>query len=369
LRLSVRNFADHLGLPSRTISRWEALGELRTPRTEQQRMLDTVLERATSEQRSRFHDAIAGSGDPQVTAVAVRLADVAEVRDEVSSLVSDYDVVPSLALLTPATGLLARVADLQRVGGRGAARRKLQAADAEVSVLIGQLIWDASQRRDCLPADHHFGRAADLAGEIGDAVTQAHAVLRRSFVALYGRADPVAGLALAMRAADISRPQSPTLCGIALLHVAEAQAMSGRRGACEIALDQARRAFDQRTELDPAAEHYTPVELRRMSGSCYLFLQEPAIAEGFLASARAELAAEAKVSSLALGNLGLARIRLGQFDAATETLHEAITALEGTRGGGGLNVVFAAGRELKPWRSDHRVQDVHDRLFSLVATA
>ncbi|MBV9011026.1 MAG: helix-turn-helix domain-containing protein [Pseudonocardiales bacterium] len=55
------------------------------------------------------------------------------------------------------------------------------------------------------------------------------------------------------------------------------------------------------------------------------------------------------------------------MEAATATLHAAIDLLEGTRGGGGLTVVFGAGRELYPWRNEQAVHDVQDRLLALVA--
>jgi len=52
---------------------------------------------------------------------------------------------------------------------------------------------------------------------------------------------------------------------------------------------------------------------------------------------------------------------------AAASLHAAIDLIETTRGGGGLNVVFSAGRELQPWREMPIVRDVFDRLFALVA--
>ena len=36
-------------------------------------------------------------------------------------------------------------------------------------------------------------------------------------------------------------------------------------------------------------------------------------------------------------------------------------------GGGGLNIVFEAGRELRRWRDLPVVQSVHDRLLTLMA--
>ncbi len=45
----------------------------------------------------------------------------------------------------------------------------------------------------------------------------------------------------------------------------------------------------------------------------------------------------------------------------------AIDELERTRGGAGLNVVFTAGRELRPWRDEVIVPEVQDRMLALVA--
>ena len=81
------------------------------------------------------------------------------------------------------------------------------------------------------------------------------------------------------------------------------------------------------------------------------------------------LNARPKTRSLVLGNLALAYLRQRQLDAATATLHEAIDLLEASRGGGGLTVVFSAGRELYPWRAEPAVHDVQDRLLALVARA
>jgi transcriptional regulator with XRE-family HTH domain len=54
LRLSVREFAEDLGINPRTITRWESLGEGRTPSPELQRALDTTLARADDATHQRF---------------------------------------------------------------------------------------------------------------------------------------------------------------------------------------------------------------------------------------------------------------------------------------------------------------------------
>jgi hypothetical protein len=76
-----------------------------------------------------------------------------------------------------------------------------------------------------------------------------------------------------------------------------------------------------------------------------------------------------KSQAIVLGNLTLACIRQGNLDEATARLHEAIDVIELSWGGGGLNIVFGAGRELRSWRHLPVVHDVYDRLLSLMAAA
>jgi hypothetical protein len=65
--------------------------------------------------------------------------------------------------------------------------------------------------------------------------------------------------------------------------------------------------------------------------------------------------------------LDLAR-NVARLDEAAARLHQTIDVIEINWGGGGLNIVFGASRELRPWRDVPVVQDVHDRLLSLIAT-
>jgi hypothetical protein len=73
-----------------------------------------------------------------------------------------------------------------------------------------------------------------------------------------------------------------------------------------------------------------------------------------------------KSKAIILGNLALAHVRQRDVDQAATVLHRAIDLLEVTRGGGGLNVVSTAVRELHPWRQEPVVQDVHERLLTLM---
>ena len=92
-------------------------------------------------------------------------------------------------------------------------------------------------------------------------------------------------------------------------------------------------------------------------------------AEQLLTATATELSGRRKSRAIVLGNLTLALIRQGEVEAAVESLGRAIEELERTRGGGGMNIVFRAARELRPWRQHSDVQDVQDRLLSLMAAA
>ncbi|MGH3831477.1 MAG: hypothetical protein ACRDRS_13700 [Pseudonocardiaceae bacterium] len=249
-------------------------------------------------------------------------------------------------------------------------RRELHTAAATSAVLLSQLVWDVSQRRDYTTTVAYCDEAIAHGRECGEAIAVAHAELRKGFAALYGRTaikDPRAGLNFAQAAAEHSCGKSHALRGLSLLHVGEAYAMLGEHRQCESALGAAETSFGQIKGDDPGAHVYSPTQLGRLAGSCYLFLGHPERAEPLLDATAKALHARHKTRSLVLGNLALAYLRQRQLEAATATLHEAIDLLEDTRGGGGLTVVFGAARELYPWRNEQAVHDVQDRLLALVA--
>ncbi|MFI2375824.1 hypothetical protein ACH5AO_12250 [Streptomyces sp. NPDC018964] len=65
----------------------------------------------------------------------------------------------------------------------------------------------------------------------------------------------------------------------------------------------------------------------------------------------------------------LARIRRRDIEAGVADLTEAIAELETTRGGGGMSIAFGAAHELRPWRQEPLITEVHDRLLGLTAAA
>ncbi|MEY9210824.1 hypothetical protein [Thermobifida halotolerans] len=120
---------------------------------------------------------------------------------------------------------------------------------------------------------------------------------------------------------------------------------------------------------DAAMDLFSPTQHGRLAGSCYLFLNDTKRAQPILERTTAELRDRPKSQAIVLGNLALACIRQQKLDEAAGALHSAIDVVEQTWGGSGLNIVFSAGQELRPWRHVADVQDVYDRLLALIAAA
>jgi transcriptional regulator with XRE-family HTH domain len=64
LRMSLREFADHLGVSHRTVSKWEQAGAAREPRPHMQAILDTALAKADDAAKARFAQAGASNDLP-----------------------------------------------------------------------------------------------------------------------------------------------------------------------------------------------------------------------------------------------------------------------------------------------------------------
>jgi transcriptional regulator with XRE-family HTH domain len=299
----------------------------------------------------------------------VDLIAVGYLREQVRHLDERYETVPSTLLLAEAGQLHGQAVFLREHANSGHVQRELAAAVLDSATLMGQLVWDASQRRDHAAAVRYFDQVVTAAQQTRDVVAEANAYLRKSFIALYGIGKPAAGLALAHRAAVTSQHDSHVITGLALLHVGEAHAMLGDGRSCDEALGAAEDHFALIGPDDPARVLFCPSQHGRLAGSCWLHLDKPDKAEVALDATRQFLTQRRKSTAIVLGNLALASIRQRNIDTAATRLHEAIGVVEQTRGGGGLNVVFTAARELRPWRNEPVVQDVNDRLLTLMTAA
>jgi transcriptional regulator with XRE-family HTH domain len=368
------------GIPDRgTVARWETGRRIPTPYWRAHlatvlqlppSLLDQAAAASKAQRAGKQHAEQPGPADRLRFALAhpgrVDLVSVAHLRERVRRLDERYVHFPSTALIPETGHYLGHVVFLGDHATRAYVRRELRSAEAEAATLMGQLVWDASQRRDHDTAVAYFDQAVEAARQLGDKTAEGLALLRKSFVALYGWRDPEAGLALTQHTARTTQGVSRVLTGLAILHTAEAHAMLGGRRDCEQALSTADTQFSRIQTDDPAIDLFSPTQLGRLAGSCYLFLHDAKTAAAILEQTAGELQDQSKAQAVVLGNLAIAHLRQGRRDAAVARLHEAIDVAERNRGGGGLNVIFGAGRELRLWRGSAEVQDVYDRIMALM---
>ncbi|MBY8886615.1 helix-turn-helix transcriptional regulator [Streptomyces sp. PTM05] len=374
LGFTQESLAEALGVERSTVRRWESgesspLPFLRPRLARLLRVGSEELEellRATPE---------TPSGQTERVSHALRhpsqadLVVAAELRSEMDNLTDRYDAVPSATLLADAGQQLNQVALLADEAPAGRVQRELRALQADAATLMGQLVWDASHRRDHETARAYYAQSLEVARHLRDPATEGHALLRTCYVALYGANDHRQGLELALQAALTTRGTSHALTGLALLHAAEAHAFLGEHSECERALLGAEKHLERSDGADAAHELFTPTHFGRLAGSCYLSLGDYGKAQRFLEETASRMQGRRKSLAIVLGNLALTAIRQGDLDAALAVFNEAVDELRGTRGGGGMNVVFRAARELRPWRGENAVQEAQDRLLALMEAA
>lgn len=255
---SQESLAERLEVDEKTIRRWER-GE-----SEPQPWLRPKLAQCLQVSPERLDELLAYGDDEQEIDERVGhalahpgstdLVTVARLREQVHGLDAQYDRAPSTSLLAETGQCLGQVSFLRAHAPSHRVRRELYAVETESATLMGQLVWDASQRRDHRTAYGYFDQAVTAARELQDPTAEGLALLRRSFVALYGEKDATKGLTLTMQAAETTKASSHVLAGLAALHAAEAHAMLGAQSDCERALGDAERTFDQINDADAALD-------------------------------------------------------------------------------------------------------------------
>jgi DNA-binding XRE family transcriptional regulator len=215
---SQEQFAERVGVERSTVARWE------TGESEPQPWLRPKIARTLQVSLEQLGEllALGGLSESDVSErlgfafeqpTSVDLVTVGHLRHQVQQLDERYDRAPSTSLLAEAGQCLGRVGFLSANATNGRVRRELYAVEAEAATLMGQLVWDASQRRDHATAQLYFDQAVVAARQFRDSAAEGLALLRKSFVALYGERDPRSGLDLAMQTAETTAGASHVLTG------------------------------------------------------------------------------------------------------------------------------------------------------------
>jgi len=209
LRLSIRDFADRLGVAARTISNWESAGVDIRPRPDMQAVLDTALARASATERDRFAhlmsiDSLTPAPEPETRLPALTADDLGKITAAIEDAqhFSDDDVVHQFrvrlqilaredgswgprGVLPVALGLVGAIDRSARsVPG---ARRELLSVGARAAEFTGWLYRDAGGRTQ---AAYWRDRATEWAQEAGDLAMQGYVLLRKSQAAWDDRDAP-----------------------------------------------------------------------------------------------------------------------------------------------------------------------------------
>jgi transcriptional regulator with XRE-family HTH domain len=373
LRMSVRGFAEYLGIPARTVSKWEQHGASRVPRPEFQAMLDTVLARATPDEYERSHalaagtpvaapaarspgsaspDLLTGAANPDPPTIGVGdLRSLAQAvlaasdRDE-PELVPYFETQlrhcqnldgatgPGHAL--PSTlGLVAAIETRARSVGRQT-RQRLLCLAARGSEFVGWLYRDAGAFGQ---ATYWYDRGSEWAQEAGSPPLQGYILLRRSQMA-YDLRDGLRVLSLA-EATDADVWQLPVrIRAEAVQQRALGLAMTGEGPhSVERTLDDARSLLTAAPEVDDLTDHllgasFTEATLSLRSAASYVEADRPAVAVDLLAGVLTEEALSTRDAGYFRARQAIALAACREPDAAAEvalTAAETVTATNSFR--------------------------------------
>lgn len=168
LRLSVRAFAEHLGVAARTVAKWEAGGRGIRLRPDTQAILDTALSRANDDARSRFALMLVARRDAETAEPGqgdglpgrFNAEDCFSGRPTHFAEIADMDRREVLRLISLAGGLLATPPadgrpDWARIVGVFESNRPLDAGIIDDYAALNSHLWRvftlSTSKRDVLP--------------------------------------------------------------------------------------------------------------------------------------------------------------------------------------------------------------------------
>lgn len=283
--MSLREFADHLGVSHRTVSKWEQAGAAREPRPHMQAILDTALARADDAAKARFTQAEASNPSPGTTrrghrqapdrrqflqtlgavgaagmgasldgiaheleALAPRStvseADIARLRSAGEFFSSWSHAHGSEQIGHAVSSEMSRAANLLKLPCPPRLRPELLAAVGQLGVATGALLFDSHQHQ---LADRVLAFATACAEDGGDWHLRAKSLSWRARQAVWvGDAEG----ALTLSELGLVRRDRLTATEQAMLFTAVARA-HGRRGDVDATLQAVGEADDAFARADP----------------------------------------------------------------------------------------------------------------------
>ncbi|WP_308789477.1 hypothetical protein [Streptomyces sp. 6-11-2] len=180
--------------------------------------------------------------------------------------------------------------------------------------------------------------------------------MSHALVTLYSVQGPERARLLVDQAVRAARTGESTLMR-ARAHTLQAElaARAGLERQAQTALGLAWYDMDADHAADPAPTSFSPGHLRGFEGVCELYIGDPAAAhDRFARSATALTAPREQVQrAIVTTDQALARIRLGEPQAAAELLHECVAAASST--GGRVPALGCGGRGRSCGRGGGRI--------------
>lgn len=356
--LSQEALARMCGVAQSTVTRAEA-GKGLTDRRKAFEALKGLgaFDRQKPEEQPGHPDAVGNALSQRLE--STEASDIEKLAHSLRLLEQDYLTVPSTLVLARAGELHGRLNHQPGFADHPVAR----ALRARSCLLMGKVVWDASQRRETRAAAIYLDEAMATARAIGDNHTLAQALLRRSFIPLYSpTGDQHLALLTASRAMTTAH-EDPSLQALAALHVSEAHARLKHPREALKYLDTA----DDFAQLAPDADVATWEGRRlRIAGSVHLELGRPDHAQNLLEQAAVLVRGRPKSHGIVLANLALAHVRQRDSDAAITVLHDAMDVSHTTRAGGAMPLISAAVKELTRRLPSPSVAEAQDRFIDLL---
>jgi transcriptional regulator with XRE-family HTH domain len=292
LRLTIRDFADHLGVAERTVAKWEAGGSAMVPMPVMQAALDTVLARASDDAKGRFGMLLAPTRDPAgvpgspVALGAAALASPApvprrldpEAIGRLRTILMEYVKIDNL--LGPAHLLDLVALHLTFIGqlltvASGQIRLELLTVGAWYAEFAGWLYQDAGNPQ---AATYWTDRALSWVQAADDPLRVSYVLMRKSNQAS-GLGDTAWTLDLARAALRGHDRLSPRVRALALRQEARGHALSGDPTACaralEAAQEQAAVPGDHGDDEHALAGYCTPSYIDGEAADCWTLLAQP----------------------------------------------------------------------------------------------
>jgi transcriptional regulator with XRE-family HTH domain len=309
LRMTIRDFAEHLGVAERTVAKWEAGGSAMVPVPVMQAALDTVLARASDDAKGRFAMILAATRDPAKSpgsagalgaatlvgpAPVPRRLDPEAIR-RLRTILLEYARIDNL--LGPAHLLDLVALHLNFIGelltiATGYVRTELLTVGSWYAEFAGWLYQDAGNPQ---PAAYWTDRALSWIQAADDPLRVSYVLMRKSNQAS-GLGDAARTLGLAQAALRGQDRLSPRVRALALRQEARGHALSGDPTGCARALDAARAEAaapgDHGDDERALTGYCTPSYIDGEVADCWMLLGQPHKAVAILGHGLAEWPAQ-----------------------------------------------------------------------------